>query len=764
MRLIFLLSFIFLVAPICVTAQNPEEYHLRTIPPESFMNAIPDLITLDLERNTSGFADDISTEMQLRYGDISQVSDVEINRAYQSLKSTDSFVRIDRAYWNQQLIMSHINGARLKLQDGDTYYWFGTHLIKIEERDFNADGQPEFILHVDSSEYRQMLVLEAVSHNRYRLVPAPLPWFAYGQPYFSTLSGGLEEILFYDILNDGSPEWVLALGGIQANHKQFGRLLILKWHNGQLVDVATPEDRYNGKDGLNYAGVGAGYSIHPDYVNWYSRNLDNDPANEIQQVQEYTDNWSCTFIENRTFDWNADAFSYQFLNTDRVYEESAGCNLRRAQEAMWDGDIEGAIELYEASQRQADDLSDLHTQYLDLRLALAYRLIGEHSKADALLQNLQTQPPSSEFMAVLIERVTSAYARLPTALNLCQAMYNQFAEGFTFYQWEAQNLGTINDVPVPNTSIEAPRVNPIRAGCDFPGRLENYVYTVSVPLSGPLEVEPKHMITADFDNDDIDEHLIWFSENREFFPYLLTINGISRPPIPFPDENTVLITETLDTGEIMLVYKFYRDDVIVPDEFTFHTDQFYWYTCYPLQDRGNSLERERGYLRLWRLNGSELVTTLDMPLCEDISTNSVLNRDDISGWAIIDETSAVEANYEWNDETDRYEIVSLNTEAIPENSVNNNQNTPSISYAIYRSKREYQDTGNWFWGILRMQRALEANPDDTSEHVRLHYCLGFFYEMAGNESRAVEHYLAAATDGSGTSWGELAALHLTPEP
>ncbi|MCI0708867.1 MAG: hypothetical protein L0154_01780 [Chloroflexi bacterium] len=764
MRLIVLLSFIFLLAPISVTAQNPEKYRLRNIPPETFIETIPDLMAHDIDRNISGFADDITTEMQLRYGDISQRSEAEINRAYQSLKSTDSFVRINRAYWNQQLIMSHINGAGLKLSDGDTYYWFGTHVIRIEERDFNADGQPEFLLHVNSEEYRQMLVLEAVANNHYRLVPAPLPWFADGQPYFSTLSGGLEEVLFDDILNDGSPEWVLTLGGMKANHKQHGRLIILKWRDDQLIDIASMGDSFLSEDEMSYEGVSlTGPVVHPPYVNWFTINVDDDSAQEIRQVQEFTDNWTCTFIETRTFDWNADAFSYQFLNIDRVYEESAGCNLRRAQQVMWDGDIEGAVELYKASRNEAHSLSDIRAQYLDLRLALAYSLIGKHAEADALLHNLQTQLPSSEFMGTLIERVTSAYTRLPTALNLCQAMYNQFAEGFNFFKWEAQNLGVIKEVPVLTNSIDAPLVNPVQAGCDFPEYLEDYMHSLTVPLNDQFNVEPIRRIAADFDNDGAEEHLIWFSQNKEFFPYFLTINGVSRPPIPFPDENTVLITQTLDTGETILIYKFFQDDVNT-DELSVHNDQFYLYRCYPLQDRGNSLERERGYLRLWRLNGSELVTTLDIPLCEDISTNRVLNRDDISGWAIVDETSAVEANYEWNDETDRYEIVSLNTEAIPENSVNNNQNTPSISYAIYRSKREYQDTGNWFWGILRMERALDSNADDIQGRIRLHYWLGFFYEMAGIESRAVEHYLTAATEGSGTAWGELAALHLTPKP
>lgn len=131
--------------------------------------------------------------------------------------------------------------------------------------------------------------------QNYRVVASPLPYYGSGFGYTSINSGFMEEQLFDDLNADGLPEWVLASGGYGANNMSAGHLYVLRWQNGELVNVAS---RSSYPDGMGYdAPAGGGSPLFPYGVSLRFVDDDGDDKREIIIQQNQSDNWDCTLYK-----------------------------------------------------------------------------------------------------------------------------------------------------------------------------------------------------------------------------------------------------------------------------------------------------------------------------------------------------------------------------------------------------------------------------------------------------------------------------------
>jgi hypothetical protein len=310
------------------------------------------------------------------------------------------------------------NPINLDTFDANHPLQIGPNTITVIPRDFNGDGQHEWILDVKQDVlYARKEVVMHMGDGHYQLIETPLPWFGCCTAYRPTWSGLDEEIAFEDLNQDGLPEWVIAIGEI--NSKNHGFLYILQWQDGRLVDLTE-----NGRI-VYIASAENGSPRFPHGGTVTLKDVDGNGTIDIQfvQKQEY-DNWGCTWTQTQNYGWQESR--YGLLEETREYDPVIGCAWREAETAMWQHDYDTAITEYKRAATLpyvSSPTNDALHEYTRVRLALAYVLSHRPEDARNTLQDLTaggiTSTTVQQMASLLVQMIETA-----SDAEICQAMYD----------------------------------------------------------------------------------------------------------------------------------------------------------------------------------------------------------------------------------------------------------------------------------------------------------------------------------------------------
>jgi hypothetical protein len=706
----------------------------------------------------------INVEIQTRQLSFNDVPTVLLQRVHQEVfhffAGRDPF---RREWWNQHIILAWLYENQVDLNK-NAHLNFLNYEIDITPYDFNSDGEDEWWLDVTKNDlsYKQYVVLDGERGN-YRLVETPLPWFGGLEfAYWEEQSGKMESLDFKDITADGIPEWILVKGCIGGNHELHGRLYILSWRNSELVDLG-PEGWGIGT--LNYD---EGYSeddncLPPSTVEWNFVNLDDDSALEIQQKQTLYSYYGGGYFDVKTFDWDTSADRYAYVG--QHYEQcdySPYCLFQAAQEAIWQNDYQTAIPMFERSielfnqlaSSNPDGMNFLDQQYVDyinVRLALAYSMVGRDADAVALIQSMEGA--ASWTVEGLSDVLKQQYLDRPSSYNLCFAMYEYYAN---FYFNKVNNMD-FNTIPYPFERFGIPPRDIVeRAGCDAPGlALSSHDFTMDTSPINQLKATGLQVLSfssADLNGDGALEWLAQYSTGQ--------------PPIIFiarPETNTYLpirpdIVDPIGANAVSIwALPGIELPVLVSRSFPATTSLLSNYVtsgpCYSSQDPSN------GWIGIWSLDGEELILRQRFPLCYGFDMSDIfpdgINSRELRAYR---ERNWYEGDYDmlptvykWNSETQQYEFTDTGEVIDP-------------TMQDMRMAFDVQD----YEATLRIVEALIKSPSENIEEAdsefELLYWRAFTLEMLNRPDEALAEYIAIHQAAPRSSWGMLAALHLETIP
>lgn len=369
---------------------------------------------------------------------------------------------MDHEYWRGQLLILWLNENEVNLSDealtlNTNISWgYAEETIIVTPRDFNADGQNDFVLHLADGNY----IVLGREASTYYLISTPLVWSDVNSVYWEYTSGYYIEQNFGDITGDSIPEWQLLYTGVGGNGENHGELFILGWQNGELIQLV---DQRLGFVGHQYCDDVCG-------TTWVFSNTDQDQALEITYGRVSDNDWGCP-SRSLLFDWNGT----MYVSRELPFTPTMLCYMLDAERAMWDHRYLDAIDLYEQAlaMRATSEMVE-HAQYGMIRLAIAYALVGREADAGDLLAQLQQEQPVSDMIRTLLNAMLETYSQTPSAIPLCTAAYGVFYEMYIADQeFDTAVLVGMEEYPGPNIGggrYDYPPA-PERAGCDLPALL-----------------------------------------------------------------------------------------------------------------------------------------------------------------------------------------------------------------------------------------------------------------------------------------------------
>jgi tetratricopeptide (TPR) repeat protein len=549
---------------------------------------------------------------------------------------------LDGAYrreWNVLLIQRWLAENQADLSSTAELELAPEFTAKVTARDFNADGNNEFVLDIHNVDTVHMYLVVAVDNGRYHIIDPNLPWTGYSPAgRYSVGEGQITEYSFHDINADNIPEWLVLLydvtgGGPGMGYSDGGRLYILGWRNDTLSYLAyTNRDTPNvvsWDQTLTFYDVETIGDTLPTTVTFDFRNTDDDPALEILQAQHTTNNWGCQRVETKDFDWDATADLYLYHSTEIVYNsETRNCLQQFAEEAMWSGDYTAAIDLFEQAlsmpmiggeESGAREHNQLQNQYLRARLAMAYLFTGKPESAASLLQKLSEESIGDEAVAAYINILHDQQETDQVAL--CSAAFNVFAQNFPSIV-----IGGTADAPY----FEGSPYDPARVGCDAPTLIRESLDVGKIPVSlSPFDWLQNNGVgiiktfTADLNQDGNNEVLVW--TNVPGVQILFVPNGetyatslVTLDPYLYADElDTWLLPDEAGLGIATIDTDFVGAYMQPPP----------WPTIYSLRGgigggpvpqcvTGEST-KDANTVQVWRLDGTTLTNVLMINTCTD---------------------------------------------------------------------------------------------------------------------------------------------------
>jgi hypothetical protein len=319
--------------------------------------------------------------------------------------------------------------------DARLYYPYATYddkfTITATPRDFDGDGQPEWLVKAESWMTDAWVVI-ARDGDGYRTVKTPPLWHGccFIDLHVSSVNW-MHEVSFEDLTGDGRPEWAIQVSAWDGseNAQEYGQLMILQWQDGELVHLRAPGMLYD--EALSY-------QLDPTYSNgrpywdmvlpnprlqFSFEDVNHDGIQELLRQEEMSNWWGCIWVNRQRLDL-IDG-SYRSVASRDDYVTARGCAFTSAEEAMWAGDFSLAAQWYETLFQMPVPLlkpesSDYWTeywqqqatefdQYSRIRAALVNRLIGNPQRAAELLEPLRQNLPENPTLA----QMTEAFAAQP---------------------------------------------------------------------------------------------------------------------------------------------------------------------------------------------------------------------------------------------------------------------------------------------------------------------------------------------------------------
>jgi tetratricopeptide (TPR) repeat protein len=429
-----------------VNAQEADGYQLRTPSAEEYLAALPEVLRTDIypfEVNElfRGLKASIIDEWLARYRGATVPPEQMIETLYAMLDFPRS--RDEANVWGEVVVEALIATGAITLDDQEpTISTFGPITVEATPRDFNADGQPEWVIRLQQgespySDYLQTLIVQRTPDSL-RFIDTTLPTLFAGYG-----SQALSEALFADMTGDEIPEWVVMSIGTGSGYA-YGELIIFQWRDDSLVVISPPSGYQNEKTAMTFKG-GAGGGIMDGFEIEYV-DVDESGTAEVLIRHLYHDNWGCDSTETAIFEWVESSLAFQFADRERVFQDMAGCAVRLAEDAMWAHDYEAAVFHYERAsalyEQEKPDLQGHLKAYAAIRLGLAYALIGEMDLASSQLDKLQAIDTTDMWWPVpeMIHALKDLDLETEGAISLCAVLWNEVASaphaggywGFTY--------------------------------------------------------------------------------------------------------------------------------------------------------------------------------------------------------------------------------------------------------------------------------------------------------------------------------------------
>lgn len=753
--------------------QTPEtSYYLVEPSIDVYLDAVPEIIERAEANGISQFSVRllIDTEFTKRFPNPLEASHNRLFSAFQSLVRASSpyafYLQLPR--WNEWLILNWIEENDIDLDTVD-HFEYENYAVTVTPRDFNVDGEPEWVLDVRSIGFTQIVVIRQEG-EAYQRVRTPLLWFGSGFAYTSISSGVMEEKLYDDLNGDGLPEWVLAVGGYGGNNMSGGHLTILNWRDGELVDVAPPQVVNGlpaGDTAIQYdAPAGSGQFVFPYGVSIDYVDDDSDGTRDILIHQEQHDNWGCTWTQLRAFGWQED--TYTLMRSERVWNDVRGCEIRAAETAMWARDYQGAIPHYERAftlpvpqiRYAAYEVLD---RYATARLALAYTLAGQYDDATAVSGSLSVLPDERSALVTFIPAITE---HLGDARAMCLAAY----DAFSFEcppETDACSGSPIRDLTI-GTTLENPG--------DFPDSARNGFPPASSAGCDPMILLRDDLLAAPLtvDRSPVDQLEARGYAVQNAMSLDLNLDGAHEWLIDLElDRRTIFVQPVSNTDRYDVAFislpRGVRSVHLLPDNSgqTLIVAGYDFITCPPISNgRGGRSHPTARTVALWVLNEDTLQERQRFPFCNrserphDVLPGSDGEPlpDEFAGWIDLPypEEELALAVYQWDSVLGEYVATDIvTTPPLPES-----RSGSPFSWAV-----DAIQSGDYEQAQTFLDQALRQAPEDVNTVWGVGYLRAFTLEMQDHPGEALEGYVAIYEDApTDSAWRTLAGLHLEASP
>jgi tetratricopeptide (TPR) repeat protein len=497
---------------------------------QEFLDAAPEIIAghYDNYGNSDRSAFDlVLSEFDLRYGDHATWD--ELFAVYDTLSgfgfhSTFGmfFSYLSPRPWNLQIVSRWLEEHPTDFA-AEPELTFEYYTLTAESYDFDGDDTGEWLVHMRGGNIIDFWVArrDASQPSGYLFYTLPIPYAEGSQS--RTLYEGEGATLEYigDNNSDGRIEMVFsswAYVPASWSHATSKRLYFIGWTGEGFEELIEPAIETQAQ---NYG--------------WTFSNVDHDEADELVARYFYDDNWRCNHTETHIYDWDGEHYIHTQSST---FEPTVYCDLRQAEEFVYNDNDAAAIPFYESALERFAALSGKERDsvapfaaFAQERLVVAYALVGQMDDALRLLDDMRRLAPPENTIA-------SALVSLPIAeLNantICRAAYeamesnSNYGNGSANHNYRGSIVpGRIDDIWYgDNTGIAYWGGD---AGCDYTRLLWQQVEMTVFPIDqSPVEIleamniDVDQTIMLDVNNDNVDDWLIYSSLLA--YPYLLLLS------------------------------------------------------------------------------------------------------------------------------------------------------------------------------------------------------------------------------------------------
>ncbi len=780
-----LMVLVLLVLP--VQAQETQYRLLPTPAADTYFQAI---ITFhgDLPENYDRIFAAVNRILFTLYPDPLAVSFDTYRRAYDTLQISQYDFQL-RGEWLRRMLATwlHENDVDLstitRTQVGDIY-------IVVTPHDFDGDGQNEYVLDTMKGQYVSRdqclddtevaaFFLAVPTADGYRLLDTGLDWkgryYTIGNRVSS--DGGMAEALFDDLTGDGLPEWVLLEGGEADGNGDFGfgdlgALHILGWREGRLKQLG--QVRYFAE--RTYCDNGP----YSPTISWDFTDTDSDGTKEIYLHEQQRDNWGCSWVSTDPYVWDPaeDQYIYQRDAVDKLYnEDTAGCQQRYAEEAMWTGDYAGALQHYRQAlslittppevtiytQNSSEIvLSYAYTryQYLRMRTALAYLLTGQPDQAEPLLTALAAEEFYDAELQTYAELLRQLYDSEAPPLQICIETFRLMAE------YPPRNRWDITDEDWGLDRILNDSYFPENASCDAPPLVREAVQDLSIPVDanldsvlGELGIGIQYRLPMDLNRDGRIEWLLWLDvPGVQIFlaPAGETYNIDTDSQVdPFREADDIQ-TKALpnDSGDALVLFKrdLFEFARIPPWRRAYGWGGGIYTEC--SEDREYPITATS----IFRLNDSRLLNIFEGPMCNDsMELPGILPETITNSYLDYDAIEPEIQTYTWDSATQRYAWLPP-TPAPPQPT-----DTPEPVLSEYLSSYDAFAAGAFADVLLLTRDTFQIDDGRLIDF----YLNGYFMralslQALGRDDEALALFVAIYNAAPDHIWGVLARLHFEP--
>lgn len=779
---VVLLGLIFLIAVSGQAQDEPDSFRLRIPTSTEYLEALPETLETWREEMPPEYGKvsalpvfgALWDDAEKRYEDIliGQPFDVLNNALSEVLTSPpNSHYRFNvGSEWTMLLLEAWLreNPVDLSLMDKLEFPRFS---FTFEAVDFDGDGSDEFAGKFSSySSGYLALQRDGTRPEGYRIA------YQYHQGIQSSEAYNVyfQPLQFEDITGDGQPEWFFA---DETNYSgvwySCGSLIILSWVGDTLVNIA-PEDA-TGWCEVSYLESAL-----------EKVNLDDDAAMELRVVRRDQDNWQCDRQTTAILDW--DGTSYQLISSEQIMADTLGCAMRQSEPLLWAGAWSEAIPLLEhglsvgqgeLESYQLEIVAEIE-QYAQLRLTLAYSMSGRDGDAAALIDILQDETPASVLTGELID----VMAAESDAVSRCIALYNVLNRYERSYFSSLRDFSHILMGRIEYFSGMAEDSPPQadKAGCDAPTLIDDLLELPFSTGGSPIEQLEERGLTvdesirADLNGDGQDEWLVWLEARVS--PLLFVVHEetylISRPNVRRPSDYAIIEPQTMELdGERLLIDWIY---ISRAEDQNFRMAYFYDMStsrCVnPLAE--TQINFAWGNVRLWRLRAGALEQIVEAPLCEPGEIADLFSPDgsEFYAWALVRrgaypaEDYYDTGTYQWDDQQRDYLPPPL-----PESDTTSSAQplepismTDAYVFEAILAAREQFIADDYAGALVTLEDALERHDPVVAQPMldAARFWRALVLEHLGREDEALETYVTLVREAAGTTWGQLAAMHIEP--